>query len=85
MYLECMETFNPRFVYADLCRLDALAPNTPRVGSANRMSSTNKRKVETPSVTRVKAEPASSPLDFKTPYKPGEQNGNAPYVLYLSL
>lgn len=34
---------------------------------------TTKRKVgqfETPSISRVKAEPASSPPDFKTPYKP---------------
>jgi DNA polymerase alpha subunit B len=37
---------------------------------------TTKRKVgqfETPSISRVKAEPASSPLDFKTPYKPTDR------------
>jgi DNA polymerase alpha subunit B len=46
------------------------------------MSSTNKRKFQTPSVSRVKAEPASSPPDFKTPYRPGEQNGHSAYVPY---
>jgi DNA polymerase alpha subunit B len=50
-------------------------PNTPRVGSSNKAGT--RRKFETPSLTRVKAEPASSPPDFKTPYKPGEQNGQA--------
>src|SRR5271155_1555235 len=42
---------------------------------------TNKRKVgqfETPSMSRVKAEPASSPPDFKSPYKPADRpNGTA--------
>ncbi len=42
---------------------------------------TTKRKVgqfETPSISRVKAEPASSPPDFKTPYKPTDRpNGTA--------
>ncbi|KAH6680493.1 DNA polymerase alpha subunit B N-terminal-domain-containing protein [Halenospora varia] len=51
-----------------------MTPNTPKVGSANRMNGTNKRKIETPSMSRIKAEPASSPPEFKTPYKPGEQN-----------
>ncbi|KAI9649140.1 DNA-directed DNA polymerase alpha subunit pol12 [Ciborinia camelliae] len=39
-----------------------ITPNTPRSG----MSSRPKRKPETPSISRVKAEPASSPPDFKT-------------------
>ncbi|TGO18271.1 hypothetical protein BTUL_0011g00770 [Botrytis tulipae] len=39
-----------------------IAPNTPRSG----MSSRPKRKVETPSMSRVKVEPASSPPDFRT-------------------
>jgi DNA polymerase alpha subunit B len=57
-------------------RLDGLVPNNPRAGSANRTNGTNKRKLETPSTSRVKAEPASSPPDFKTPYKPrGQPNG----------
>jgi len=55
--------------------LDGLVPNTPRVGSANRANGTGKRKFETPSISRVKAEPASSPPEFKTPYKPGEHSG----------
>ncbi|KAE8451469.1 hypothetical protein EG329_003542 [Mollisiaceae sp. DMI_Dod_QoI] len=55
--------------------LDSLVPNTPRVESANRANGTGKKKFETPSMSRVKAEPASSPPDFKTPYKTGEANG----------
>ncbi|ESZ96534.1 hypothetical protein SBOR_3036 [Sclerotinia borealis F-4128] len=39
-----------------------LTPNTPR----SAMSSRPKRKPVTPSISRVKAEPASSPPDFKT-------------------
>jgi DNA polymerase alpha subunit B len=61
-------------------RLDGLVPNTPRNGSANRANGTSKRKVgnfETPSMSRVKAELASSPPDLKTPYKPGDQNGQS--------
>ncbi|RDL39417.1 DNA polymerase alpha subunit B [Venustampulla echinocandica] len=56
--------------------LDGVVPNTPRVRATNRANgSTSKRRLETPSISRVKAEPASSPPDFKTPFKPGEQNG----------
>jgi DNA polymerase alpha subunit B len=54
-------------------RLDGLVPNTPKVGSANKAGT--RKKFETPSLSRAKAEPASSPPDFKTPYKPGEQSG----------
>ncbi|KAH7342607.1 DNA polymerase-like protein alpha/primase associated subunit [Rhexocercosporidium sp. MPI-PUGE-AT-0058] len=57
--------------------LDALVPNTPRPKSINRSSGNAKRKFETPSMSRVKAEPASSPPEFKTPYKPGEHTGTA--------
>ena len=52
------------------CRLDGLTPNTPRIRQG-----ANKRKYETP-MSKVKAEPKSSPGEFKTPYKPGE-NGVA--------
>lgn len=55
-----------------LFRMEGLAPNTPRPGSTSKVNST-KRKVgqfQTPSMSRVKAEPASSPPDFKTPFKP---------------
>ena len=68
-------------------RLDSLAPKTPRVGSASRLKGTSKRKAyETPSNSRAKAEPGSSPPTFKTPYKPGEQNGSTPlYASHLFL
>ncbi len=56
-------------------RLDGLVPNTPSARSSNRA----RRKFETPSMSRVKAEIASSPPDFKTSYKPGDQIGT-PYV-----
>jgi len=60
-----------------MSRLDNLTPNTPKVGSANKF---NKRKPqETPSVSRLKTEPGSSPPTFKTPYKPGEKTG-VPYA-----
>ncbi|TVY50602.1 DNA polymerase alpha subunit B [Lachnellula cervina] len=55
--------------------LDGLVPNTPKAGSASRLS--GKRKMETPSMSRVKAEPASSPPEFKTPHKQGDQSGAA--------
>lgn len=56
--------------------LDSLGPNTPRVESASRLNGMSRRKnFETPSVSRVKVEPGSSPPTFKTPYKPGERNG----------
>lgn len=66
-----------------LNRLDGLVPNTPRVGSANRHNV--KRKTETPSVSRVKAEITSSPPEFKTPYKPQEQAGSAYVVVFLEM
>jgi DNA polymerase alpha subunit B len=56
-----------------MIRLDGLVPNTPRTGTTNRTLGGTKRKFETPSMSRVKAEPTSSPPDFKTPYKPGER------------
>lgn len=61
-----------------MIRLDGLVPNTPRTGSAK-----TKRKFETPSISRIKAEPASSPPEFKTPYKPGDQSG-VPYVYQVA-
>ena len=64
-----------------MIRLDGLVPNTPKVGSTNKAGT--RKKFETPSLSRVKAEPASSPPDFKTPYKPGEQNGQT-YATPLS-
>ncbi|CAL3966751.1 unnamed protein product, partial [Diplocarpon coronariae] len=54
--------------------LDGLAPKTPRVGSTRKLNGSS-RKFETPSMSRVKAEPASSPPEFKTPYKPGDTTG----------
>lgn len=64
-----------------MSRLDGLVPNTPRPGSAMRSNSLTKRKVgqfETPSMSRVKTEPTSSPPDFKTLYKPTDRpNGPA--------
>ncbi|KAB8296209.1 hypothetical protein EYC80_008992 [Monilinia laxa] len=50
-----------------------ITPNTPRSG----MSSRPKRKVETPSISRVKAEPASSPPDFKASNNPKDISTNA--------
>ncbi|RFU30100.1 hypothetical protein B7463_g6257, partial [Scytalidium lignicola] len=59
--------------------LDGLIPSTPRVGSASKFNSSSKRRVavaETPSMSRIKAEPASSPPSFKTPIKSEDlQNG----------
>lgn len=57
-------------------RLDGLV-QTPKAGSARGLNGSARRKMETPSMSRVKAEPASSPPDFKTPYKPGESTGAA--------
>ncbi|OBT69380.1 hypothetical protein VE03_01209 [Pseudogymnoascus sp. 23342-1-I1] len=64
--------------------LDGLVPNTPRSapgGGANG----SKRKInqfQTPSISRVKQEPASSPPEFKTPYKPGEKEYGGPTVAF---
>lgn len=55
------------------CRLDGLAPKTPKVRS---MNSASKRKFETP-LSRVNGAPASSPAEFKTPFRPGEKDGPA--------
>ncbi|TAQ90644.1 hypothetical protein B7494_g1066 [Chlorociboria aeruginascens] len=55
--------------------LDGLVPNTPRTGSTNKPNGANRRRagnLETPSFSRIKAEPASSSPDFKTP-RPGDQ------------
>ncbi|KAI6708269.1 hypothetical protein JHW43_009198 [Diplocarpon mali] len=58
--------------------LDGLAPKTPRVGSTRKLNGSS-RKFETPSMSRVKAEPASSPPEFKTPYKPGDTTGTVSF------
>ncbi|PQE05603.1 hypothetical protein CJF30_00007772 [Rutstroemia sp. NJR-2017a BBW] len=55
--------------------LDGLSPNTPMGGSKSRVSSAAKRKVESPSISRTKAEPASSPPNVKA-YKPVDGGGN---------
>lgn len=55
--------------------LDGLVPNTPRTAPG---SAASKRKFQTPSISRVKQEPASSPPEFKTPYKPGEKEYGGP-------
>ncbi|CAG8972076.1 hypothetical protein HYALB_00004942 [Hymenoscyphus albidus] len=54
--------------------LGGAIPMTPKVGSASRPS-TIKRKLETPSMSRIRAEPASSPPDFKTSNKVSEPVG----------
>ncbi|KAF7865497.1 hypothetical protein EAF04_006471 [Stromatinia cepivora] len=53
-----------------------ITPNTPRSG----MSSRPKRKFETPSISRVKAEPASSPPDFKTSSRLKDTGTGATYA-----
>lgn len=60
--------------------LDGLVPNTPR-SAAGGGANGSKRKInqfQTPSISRVKQEPASSPPEFKTPYKPGEKEYGGP-------
>lgn len=55
--------------------LDGLMPNTPRAAPGSAING-SKRKInayQTPSISRVKQEPASSPPEFKTPYKPGDR------------
>ena len=49
-------------------------PNTPKAGAGSRLNA-NKRKFETPSISRLKLEPASSPPDFKLASRPAEQGG----------
>ena len=44
----------------DTIRIDGLVPNTPATGRLNKVGSLRKRALETPSVSRVKAEPLSS-------------------------
>ena len=81
MFLECEHCAARNILLLILPRLDGLVPNTPRVGSTSKVNGTNRKKFETPSMSRVKAEPASSPPDFKTPHKPGEYNPHGtPYV-----
>jgi hypothetical protein len=85
-FLECEPPFSLwKFSSLIVVRLDI--PNTPRVGSTNRINGTSKRKnFETPSISRVKVEPASSPPDFKTPYKPGDKpNGIVQYASSTNL
>jgi DNA polymerase alpha subunit B len=55
--------------------LDGLVPNTPRVGTDSSVAG-SKRKANayhTPSISRIKQEPASSPPQLKTPYKPDDK------------
>ncbi|KAL5347733.1 DNA-directed DNA polymerase alpha subunit pol12 [Pseudogymnoascus australis] len=64
--------------------LDGLVPNTPR-SAAGGGANGSKRKInqfQTPSISRVKQEPASSPPEFKTPYKPGEKEYGGPTVAF---
>ena len=61
--------------------LDGLVPNTPRAapGSAPNGAKRKTNQYQTPSISRVKQEePASSPPEFKTPYKPGEKEYGGP-------
>lgn len=63
-----------------ISRLDGLA--TPRTASSKVMNGSGMPKTgqfQTPSISRIKADPASSPPDFKTPYKPGERQIGTPY------
>ncbi|KIN04279.1 hypothetical protein OIDMADRAFT_159648 [Oidiodendron maius Zn] len=53
--------------------LDGLVPNTPRVSSASKSNSGRRNNLSTPAITRVKAEPTSSPPEFKTPLRPDEK------------
>lgn len=46
--------------------LDSLVPSTPGTAKLNK-NSAKRRQLETPSVSRIKAEPASSSPDYKTP------------------
>jgi DNA polymerase alpha subunit B len=65
-------------------RLDGLVPNTPRVGSANKQNSSSRRSnLATPAMSRVKAEPTSSPPEFKTPHRPDDKLNGAVYVSKL--
>lgn len=61
--------------------LDGLVPGTSGSGSGS-----NKRKAayQTPSISRTKLEPASSPPDFKTPIRPSEPQNSAPIVPFSS-
>lgn len=60
--------------------LDGLVPNTPRTvpGSATGGAKRKANQFQTPSISRVKQEPASSPPEFKTPYKPGDKEYGGP-------
>lgn len=86
--MYCYSLITPILI---LLRLDGLEPKTPRFGSANKLDGAARRKFETPSMSRMRAEPASSPPEFKTPHKPGEQNGQSvqyvtvPSLIFLKL
>jgi DNA polymerase alpha subunit B len=58
--------------------LDGLVPNTPRTAPGSAASKRKINQFQTPSISRVKQEPASSPPEFKTPYKPGEKEYGGP-------
>lgn len=53
--------------------LDGLMPNTPGTGKLNKTGSSKKRPYETPSISRVKADPPSSSPDYKSPLRMEEQ------------
>jgi hypothetical protein len=79
---------NPSLKPAELmmARLDSIVPNTPRVASASRPNGTSKRRnFETPGISRVKAEPGSSPLTSKTSNKLGETGSLAQYAIFRFL
>lgn len=60
--------------------LDSLMPNTPRAapGSATNGAKRKINQYQSPSISRAMQEPASSPPDFKPPYKPGEREFGGP-------
>lgn len=52
-------------------RLDGLA--TPRSGAMGKINSSSKKTMQTPSISRLKLDPQSSPPDFKAPHTLSEQ------------
>lgn len=53
--------------------LDGLVPNTPGTSKLNKTSSAKRKPYETPSMSRVRANVASSSPDFKSPLRMEEQ------------
>ncbi|KAH7369290.1 DNA polymerase subunit alpha B [Plectosphaerella cucumerina] len=59
--------------------IDGIVPNTPGTGKLSKAASARKRALETPSMSRVRAEVASSSPDYKSPLRLEDQlNAMAP-------